>query len=171
MTKEVIDFVELVYPKAKKLSSFNADFITAQGGLESGWGKKRVGNFNLFGMKCPKNWTGKKVLITTTEIHSNMNVKYPEIISIKQIKENQYKYTVKDWFCDFDSIEECLTHHFKLLNKPQFAHALPYKDDPYKYVAALQSGDLKYATSLDYVNLMYKIILMVKRAKTILKLQ
>lgn len=170
MTDKVLDFVKEVYPQAKLLGGFNPVFVTAQGGGESGWGGKRVGNFNLFGMKCPKGWKGKKVLVTTTEYHDNPNVKYPEIFSVAKQPNGKYKYVVKDWFCDFDSVKDCLEYHFKLLNKPQFKHALEYKNDPIKYVTALQSGEYKYATSPDYVKFITSLIKMVNNAIIILKL-
>ena len=170
MTDQVLDFVKEVYPQAKLLGGFNPIFVTAQGGGESGWGGKRVGNFNLFGMKCPTYWDGKKVLITTTEYHNRPDIKYPEVISVKKQLNGKYKYVVKDWFCDFDSVKDCLEHHFELLNKPHFAHALKYKDDPRKYAEALQSGKYKYATSPTYVKFINSLIKMVENAIVILKL-
>lgn len=170
MNNDVLNFVKEIYPIAKQMKGFNPEFVTAQGGLESGWGKKRVGKFNIFGIKAGVNFKGKRVLITTTEYHKTKNAVYPEVISITPMKDGSFKYIVKDWFCDFDSIEDCLEHHFDLLNRSQFAHAKQFKDNPFEYVTALQSGKYKYATSPDYVKLMFQIIKMVQNAKNILNL-
>lgn len=164
MTKNVLDFVKLVYPEACKIGNISPVFITAQGGLESGWGERRVGNFNLFGMKAPNGWQGKTILVKTTEFLSTNKVKFPKIYSITKQSNGNFKYIVDDWFCDFDSVEECLQYHFTLLQKPQFAHALPFKNDPIKYVTELQSGKLKYATDPNYVTVITSIIKMVQNA-------
>lgn len=170
MNDTVLNFVKEIYPEACKLTGNSPIFDTAQAGLESGWGVKRVGKFNLFGMKVPKGWDGEKVLIRTREVHSSGVIKYPRIYSTTLRPDGKYVYDCEDWFVDFDSIQDCLTHHNKLLHSPQFAHALPFINDPVKYVTEIQAGKYKYATDTNYVATMTLIIQMVKKAIIILKL-
>ena len=170
MTDAVLNFVKEVYPVAKQLNDINPIFTVAQGGLESGWGQKRVGKFNLFGMKAPHNWTGLKLLVRTKEVLSNNTTKFPVIHSITKRPDGKYVYDCEDYFIDFDTLKESLDYHFKLLQSPQFEHALKFKDDPIAYVTELQAGKLKYATATNYVDLMKTMIKMVNNAITTLKL-
>lgn len=170
MNDKVLDFVAEIYPQAKLIGDINPIFITAQSGGESGWGEKRIGKFNLFGMKIPNGWKGKKVLVRTKEVHTSSLVKYPVTHSVIKRPDGKFLYDVEDWFCDFDSVKDCIEHHFELLHKPQFRDALEFKDDPRKYVEALQSGKYKYATATNYVQFITSLITMVEKAVQILKL-
>ena len=169
MTAKSEKFIYEIYPKAKKQAEISPVFITAQAGLESGWGESRVGVNGLFGEKAGKDWKGKKVLVKTTEIAKNENQlnwfrgNLPEILSITQTGRGYYLIHCKDWFKDFDTIEECLQSHFKLLHSDLFKHALKNAHDPVAYVKDLQDNKYNYATATNYVQVMCSIFPMVEK--------
>jgi flagellar protein FlgJ len=134
-------------------------FTIAQAALESGWGKSAIGN-NLFGIKAGKSWTGLKQLIKTTEYHDNPNVKYPEVISIVPFG-SKYKYTVRDYFRDYISIEECLLDHanFLIVNK-RYSAAFNYTD-PKEF--AKEVAKAGYATAPNYAEQLCSMIDSVKK--------
>lgn len=158
------EFVSWLYPAACK-SKINPVFIVAQAALETGWGRKTIGKHNLFGI-TKGSWTGKTLLVTTTEIHDNAKVKYrspEEVLDITPLQSGKFKYKVIREFRDYDSLEQCLQDHFDILRKPHFAHAWKYKDDPEKFIEALQSGKLKYATDPNYVSVMKQMFKTVEK--------
>lgn len=160
----VSEFVKWLYPAAKK-GEINPVFVVAQAALETGWGKSKIGNYNLFGI-TKGSWTGKTLLVTTTEVFSTNTIKFnaPEqVLSIIPIQGGKFRYTVKRLFRDYDSLEQCLSDHFAILSKPHFAHAWQYRSDPVKFVEQLQSGKMKYATDPGYVDTMKKMFAMVER--------
>lgn len=61
------EFARNIYVAAQKATDIAPEFVTAQAILESGWGKARVGKYNLFGITKGSRWTGKTVLIKTHE--------------------------------------------------------------------------------------------------------
>lgn len=160
----VSEFVKWLYPATKK-GEINPVFVVAQAALETGWGKSKIGNYNLFGI-TKGSWTGKTLLVTTTEVFSTNTVKFnaPEqVLSITPLPSGKFRYSVKRLFRDYDSLEQCLADHFAILKQPHFAHAMPFKNDPVKFVEAIQSGKMKYATDPSYVATMKKMIAMVER--------
>jgi len=179
ISKNVSDTVQLIYPAACKLTDNNPVFDTAQVALETGWLAKKVGNYNLAGMKAGKNWTGLKVLWTTTEIAKNvaelaqLKKSLPEIISIENRPDGTFKIHCKDWFMDFHDVQDFLEHHSTLLHSDNFKPALQFVNDPIKYVEAIQDKSIckySYATDPNYVKTMTAIIKMVENAIVILKL-
>ena len=48
-------FARNIYVAAQKATDIAPEFVTAQAILESGWGKSRVGNFNIFGITKGSN--------------------------------------------------------------------------------------------------------------------
>ena len=150
----VIDFVKSFYPHAKKVENktgISAVAILAQAALESGWGKFAPGNM-FFGVKDTDGINGNEQLITTTEYHSTVNVKYPVIISITPTVKNGrklFKYKVKDYFRKYNSPEECFNDHaqFFLKNK-RYTKALLVKNDPLKFIDEVAKAG--YATAPDY---------------------
>lgn len=135
-------------------------FIIAQSALESSWGNKAIGN-NIFGIKAGKSWTGKKQLIVTTEYLSNKTTVFPEIISISQCPNGKYKYIVKDYFRDYNSLSECLEDHcqFLIVNK-RYAAAFKYSD-PENF--ALEVAKAGYATAENYGNTLIQMIHSVEK--------
>lgn len=163
---EPSEFVKWVYPQAKKMGGIDPVFVTAQAALESGWGKSAIGN-NLFGITKGSTWKGAVQLVTTTEYFSRPDVtfKAPEkVVQVVKLSEYRYKYTVKRLFRDYDSVADCLSDHFMLLQRPQFADAWPYRKNPELYVRRLVDGiGGKYATAPDYAEAMDKMFKIIRK--------
>lgn len=163
----VKEFVQWIYPQAQKLEDFDPIFTTAQGALESGWGKSAIGN-NIFGITKGSTWTGKTKLVTTTEYFSTPTIRFkaPEtVLGVTRINSKCYKYKVKRLFRDYDSVADCLRDHAAILRKPQFKDAWEYRHNAVEYVKHLQDKiGSKYATDPNYVSTMCKIYNMVKKA-------
>lgn len=155
-----IDFVKFIYPAAKNFGIINPVFTTAQAALESGWAKHIIGKYNLFGITKGK-WTGKTILVRTTEVFSNPNVKFAEpekVISITKRADGKYLYVVDRLFRDYQTLEEALNDHLKVLLSPAFDEDLKYANDAKSYVKAIQDGKYHYATATNYVDIMCKLI-------------
>lgn len=166
MTKQ--EFIAKVLPGALAVEAkvgIPALFIVAQAVLESGWGKKAIGGDNIFGIKATKNWKGKRLSVRTLEyfLDEKQGGKFPKVYSITFMpKLNKYRYDVEAWFKDYDSIDECILDHMKILLQPNFKHALGEKD-PKEYARKIQSGVSKYATAPNYVQVMAAVIDTVKK--------
>lgn len=157
------EFVAKFFPFAKeteKKTGINAIALMAQSALESGWGKKAVGNM-MFGIKATKDTPmDKRQLITTTEFLKTNTVKFPEILSITKQPNGTYKYICKDWFRKYDSPEESFTDHANFLAKnPRYAKALTVKMDPILFVEELARAG--YATDPNYAQTLKAMILSV----------
>ena len=160
------EFVKWIYPQAEKMGEIDPVFVTAQAALESGWGKRAIGN-NLFGITKGSMWKGAVQLVTTTEYFSRPDVTFssPEkVLQVVKLSKYRYKYTVKRLFRDYDSVADCLADHFALLQRPQFADAWPCRNIPELYVRKLVDNvGGKYATAPDYAEVMDKVFKMVRR--------
>ncbi|MFT3994778.1 MAG: glucosaminidase domain-containing protein [Dysgonomonas sp.] len=143
-------------------TGISAVFTLAQAALESGWGRSAVGNM-FFGVKASASTPiNKKQLLTTTEIFSNPNAKFPQVISITPIKGGKYKYIVKDWFRKYDTPEESFTDHAKFfLTNKRYAKALEVKDDPYKFADEVAKAG--YATAPDYASVLKGVIKTIEK--------
>ena len=161
----VKEFVKWLYPAAKN-GEINPVFVVAQAALESGWGKSKIGDYNLFGI-TKGSWTGPVILVTTFEYFTSPAVtfKAPEcVLGVTKMGANKYKYQVKRLFRNYRSLEECLNDHLAILKKSGFADAWPYRNDPRQYVRKIQDCvGSKYATAPDYVATMDKMFAMVEK--------
>lgn len=161
----VNEFVKWLYPAAKK-GEISPIFVVAQAALETGWGKSCIGKYNLFGI-TKGSWTGKTILVTTTEILTTNTVKFnsPEqALSITKLQSGKFRYSVKRLFRDYDTLEQCLSDHFEILKQSHFSHAWPYRNIPDKFIEQLQAGKMKYATDPNYVSTMKKMFSMVEKS-------
>ena len=159
-------FARTVYAVALCATDIALEFVTAQAILESGWGKSRVGRNNLFGITRGTGWTGKTVLVLTHEYFPTPNRRFspPERgVSIAKCKTpGRYYYTVWRLFKDFDSLEACLAEHTRLLRKPGFADAWPFRHDAEEFTRRIcDNQGLKYATSPIYQQLLLQMIKIV----------
>lgn len=158
----VKEFKDWLMPGATAIENkygIPALFDIAQAALESGWGRSAIGN-NIYGIKALGKWTGKKQLVTTTEYHDNQLFKYPEIISITPLPNGRFKYLVKDWFRDYDTIEQCLEDHARILLQPRYKNAFNFKDDPNLFAVEIEKGG--YATAPGYAKTIQRIIKMLQ---------
>lgn len=119
-----------------------ASVVLAQFALESGWGKHDLGANNYFGIKY-----GKLV-----QSQGFVTLKTREVIRGKSVY-------VMARFAKFDSPTDCFIEHGRFLAEhPHLSRAMKHKDDPFKFIAALQEGSVKYATDPEYVSKLTKII-------------
>jgi flagellum-specific peptidoglycan hydrolase FlgJ len=159
-------FVKKFYPEAKaseKATGVPALSTLVQAAIESAWGEVAPGNM-FFGEKDFDGINGNEQLLTTTEYHTSMNVKYPVIISITPVVRKgrkMFKYRVKDYFRKFKTPEECFTRHgeFFLKNK-RYAAALAVKHDPYKFMEEIAKAG--YATDPNYADTLKKVAKMIE---------
>lgn len=129
---KVLPGAEAAYQKTGVLPSLTL----AQAILESGWGKASIGN-NLFGIKANDAWTGKKKLVKTAEY------------------KNGEKYYIDAWFRDYDSIEESVLDHGKLLTNPRYEKVRTAKN----YIeACTQLQAAGYATDPNYAKSLINLI-------------
>ncbi len=156
-------FYKLYYHSAvisERKTNVPALVILAQAAVESGWGEHAPGNM-FFGIKATATWKGKKQLITTTEIHSNRNVKYPEIISITAIAGGKYKYKVRAWFRAYDNAAESFSDHGEFLRtNPRYANAF-LTNSPSEFVDEISIAG--YATDPQYAITLKKVIKMLEK--------
>lgn len=162
------DFARKIYAAATKATDIAPEFVTAQAILETGWGKSRVGRYNLFGITRGTAWTGKTVLVLTHEYFSTPNRTFtpPErIVSVAKIKgKQQWYYTVYRLFKDFDSLEDCLREHARILQKPGYADAWPYRKDAEELARRIcDNKGSRYATDPNYLRQILSLIKSVRK--------
>lgn len=137
--------------KVAKETGFDPIAILAQAALESGWGKYAVG-FSFFGQKDFDGINGNEQLLTTTEYHKTMDVKYPVIISITPVIINgqkKFKYKVKDYFRKYPSPYESFKDHALFLQKnKRYAKAIEVRSDGRKFLEEIAKAG--YATDPQY---------------------
>lgn len=168
VTEKQKHFARTVYTAARQATDIAPEFVTAQAILESGWGKSRVGEHNLFGITKGSKWSGKTVLVLTHEYFNTPDRKFtpPErVVSVAKCKAaNRWLYTVYRQFKDFDSLEDCLREHTRLLQKPGFADAWPYRHNAVEFTRRIcDNRGSKYATSPQYFALLTSLIKTVLR--------
>lgn len=164
MTKQE-KFVAWLLPAARRQVDLTPEFVIAQAALESGWGERVIGRCNLFGITRGSDYEGAVVLVTTTEVHASTAVVYhaPEkVLSITGLPGHRFRYKVKRLFRDYESLDECLVDHKRVLMQLCFRHAWPYRHCAEDYVEHLQAGARHYATDPNYVNVMFRLIRQVR---------
>lgn len=171
-TKTQLAYAQQVYTAAKEVKTEIApEFITAQAMYETGWGKKVIGKYNLFGITKGSQWTGKIVMVKTHEYFNTPNQKATppdRIISICKVKnKKQWYYTMERAFKDFDSLADCLKEHERLFQKPGYKDAWPYRKDAQEFAKRICDGvGCKYATDPAYLTTISSIIkTIVKKCK------
>lgn len=114
----------------------------AQAILESGWGKsdKAVKYNNLFGIKADKNWTGKRVKLTS-----------------KEWIGGKMKNVISNWRV-YDSIEDSIIDHGKFLyTRPWYTNAGVFKAKDYvEQIRAIKKAG--YCTDPSYVSKVCSLI-------------
>ncbi|ANQ50619.1 glucosaminidase domain-containing protein [Flammeovirga sp. MY04] len=140
-----------------------ASITLAQAALETGYGKRVVGN-NYFGVKDKSKKTKP---ITTTEYYTLEEYKMNKniVVSSSKIKKGGrvlYKCTVKDSFAQYQTPWESFRAHSVFLNKqkryaPLFTQGRDYKAWA-NMIGSTKYGGVGYATSPLYGELLKKII-------------
>ena len=166
-TKQQQDFCKAVYDAAKKINEISPLFVAAQACLESAWGARKVGNYNIFGITKGSNWNGKTVLVLTSEVFNVPGKKFypPEkVVSVTKVAQGRYRYKVYRLFKDFDSYDECLQEHLRIFKKPGYADAWPYRRNAYEFAKKIADcKGCKYATDPNYATVMRAMIESVRK--------
>jgi peptidoglycan hydrolase-like protein with peptidoglycan-binding domain len=128
-----------------------------QAALESGWGTRATAN-NFFGVKArPSDPIERKHLRQTTEVRPVPNATgFPEILSVSPRPGGGYTYVVRDWFRTYASPEESFRDHAAVLTAPRYQQAFAYRDDPYRFAAAIASAG--YATDPSYTTVLHAVM-------------
>lgn len=98
---------------------------------ESGAFRKVIGNHGYWGIKKPKAWKGKTVLVDTHEYIDGKSVK------------------AKAEFIDFDSVLEAMSWYCNFIRR-LYPDAYEKRDNPLEYFIGLVSGLNRYATDPNY---------------------
>lgn len=137
------DFINLIYPSAKAIGNkigVPPLFLLSQIIVETGWGKSELfkKHFNVGGVKAVK---GQKF------------VTYPTFEYIKG-----KKVRIPQNFASYESLADGLAGYAKIFQNRYFRQHLNKTTDPKQYASLLQSGKVKYATDINYVPKMHKLI-------------
>ena len=130
--------------------------ILAQAALESGWGKKSIGN-NIFGVKYKSGDWGYQEVLTTEHSKSPNDFKGKKIKSVTydSIKKI-YVYKIWDYFADYPTVKDAFLGHARLLLSKRYKPALRWKHSPKRFLIALWRCG--YATDTDYGRKMCKMV-------------
>ncbi len=132
-------FVDKLRPAAEavaKAAGLPVQYLLAQAGLESGWGKHQpkdasgAASHNILGIKAGRSWTGNVVASATHEVVGGKSV------------------PTQANFRSYDTYEASFRDFAKLLHGRRYAPALAQASDPAAYANALQKGG--YATDPEY---------------------
>jgi flagellum-specific peptidoglycan hydrolase FlgJ len=122
----------------QQMTGVPASVILAQAALESGWGRHAPGN-NFFGIKG--QGPAGSTLLWTRELHRGRMTR-----TLARFRR-------------YPSPLESFLDHGRLLSEaPHFGHAMTHTDSPERFIQALQSGALKYATDPHYVEKILSVI-------------
>ena len=158
------EFVKKYYPYAKEVeqeTEIPAIAILSQAALESGWGKKAIGN-NLFGIKFRKGDYGY-LEVVTTEYSKNpyafdgKNIKHKVFLKDK----DTYMFKVLQYFADYETPKDCFNAHARLLLSSRYKHCLRWKHSPKRFLIAVWRAG--YATALNYGKTMCDMVDSVER--------
>lgn len=141
------DFVRRLLPaatEAGKRLGLPPEAMLAQAALETGWGKKIIGqkngdsSHNLFGIKADNSWKESKTWVSTLE--------YEQGIAVK----------VQAPFRAYGSFNDSFNDYVNFLHdNPRYGEALQQTDSPRQYFNALQEAgyatDPKYADKLSSI--------------------
>ncbi len=151
--KEQLDFIARVAAAAQqsqKKHGIPASVIVAQAIIESGWGKRAIGN-NYFGIK--RGAANVPYVEFTT--HEYRNLKKELVKADPDRREDDFR--------SFKSLEESVRAHGDLIalgkdrkGKLVYAAAMAAVDDP--LVFAMRLKECGYATDPNYVELIAKLI-------------
>ncbi len=146
-------FIERLRPHAEaaaKALGVPVQFLLAQAGLETGWGKSQpktaegASSHNLFGIKAGRRWAGTVAPAKTTE--------YVESSAIQSTERFRAYGSYADSFQDFVRL---------LKNNQRYADALAHGGDARGYAQSLQRAG--YATDPAYADKLMRAIALVTR--------
>ena len=118
--------------------------VTAQACIESNYGRSTLSkdHFNFFGLKCGKNWQGKRVKYKTKE----------EYVQGQLV-------TIYAEFRAYDNIEQGVQGYYEFVDTKRYEN-LKGITDPTLYALRIKADG--YATSYSYVSTMISVIDKIK---------
>lgn len=162
-----LQFKRVFYPAIERSCSetgLNPLFVAAQAALETGWGEKAIGN-NLFGITAGDKWTGKRRIVRTTEYFKDdrQSGNFVRVHSITALADGRYRYDAERAFRDYDTVEECLKDHFRVLSAKRYAKAMTYRNDVAKFAYEIALAGYCTAPAETYAESIAKIARMLER--------
>ena len=128
--KKAQGFIEVLHVAVEQ--GFSAWAIFTQAWHETGAFKYVIGSHNYWGIKTPRNWTGK---IEMVETHEYIGGKHTPVV---------------DTFIDFDTALEAISWYCNFIRR-LYPNAYNNRNEPVKYFEGLINGNLKYATDPNYL--------------------
>lgn len=145
----------------------NRRAAVAQAALESAWGESLLASryHNLFGVKAGRGWHGPTVDLWTYEWYGKRESGKPV-----------YEKVMAKWRV-YPSWSECLVDYSRLIQaRPWFRDAMPHADPPHgdgdwiRWLSHLvdqdEPGELRWATSPDYVEKVLRCAAMIEQTAT-----
>jgi flagellar protein FlgJ len=137
-------------------TGLSVEIILTHAAVESAWGRKAP-RFNYFGIKDTDGINGNEQLLNTIEYHDTPCWQYPETIRIVKTG-NKYRYTVKDYFCAYNSPLDSFLHYSKIIEN-RYPSAWKHRCYPEKYFKNIKG----YATSPTAQLLHLKVLKIIKK--------
>lgn len=119
--------------------------VTAQACIESNYGRSTLSKkyHNYFGLKCGKNWKGKKAVFNTKE-------EYMQGVLT----------TIKSEFRAYDNLEDGIKGYYEFVNTKRYAN-LKGITDPSDYLKRIKEDG--YATSYSYVSSCMSVVQIIRQ--------
>lgn len=145
-------------------TGLNPYFVAAQAALETGWGKRAIGN-NLFGITAGDKWTGKRQIVRTTEYFRDdrQGYRFVRVYSVTPLRDGRFRYDVERAFRDYDTVEDCVRDHFKVLSLKRYSAAMPYKNNVRRFAFEVARAGYCTADPNTYANSIDSIAETLKR--------
>ena len=122
--------------------------ILAQAALESGWGKKAIGN-NIFGIKYRRGDWGKQEVLTTEYFTDRKYFEKLDTVSVEYILGiNKFKVLIRSEFADYRTPYEAFQEHAKLLLSERYHPCMRWNTNPKRFLIAVWRRG--YATDPNY---------------------
>lgn len=139
--KKAQEFIEVLHVAAEQ--GFSKWAVFTQAWHETGAFKYVIGSHNYWGIKVPRNWTGK---IEMVETHEYIRGKNTPVVAT---------------FIDFDTALEAISWYCNFIRR-LYPNAYRNRKEPAKYFEGLINGSLKYATDPNYLQRLTALLKVLK---------
>ena len=161
------EFKRKYYPAIERVcaeTGLNPLFVAAQAALESGWGDSAIGN-NLFGITAGDKWTGKRQTVRTFEYFDDayQSGRFEKVYAITRSSDGRYRYEVDREFRDYDTLEDGIRDHAKVLSAKRYASAMAYRNDVTRFAYEIAKAGYCTADPTTYADLISDIARMIER--------
>lgn len=150
LTTAQINFIKYIFPFAENIGKHIGVpplFLVAQICLETSWGKSSLFTkyYNVGGVKAKKD--EPFIMLETTEYINGVKVKKPQP------------------FAKYNSLVDGLTGYANVFKNRYFKKYLNQTTEPNKFAELIQSGPIKYATDINYIYKIKKLIASINQIK------